>query len=69
MFESLTDKLQGAFRKFGSRWFVTEDGLDQALRAVRIAKLEADVNFKDVREFKVGVKEKASVTPKSVGLV
>ncbi len=59
MFESLTDKLQGAFRKFGSRGVVTEEDLDQALREVRMAMLEADVNFKVVREFTTHVKEKA----------
>ncbi|MEO8538488.1 MAG: signal recognition particle protein [bacterium] len=59
MFESLTDKLQGAFKKFGSRGIVTEEDLDQALREVRMAMLEADVNFKVVREFTSRVKEKA----------
>ncbi len=59
MFESLTDKLQGAFKKFGSRGVVTEEDLDQALREVRMAMLEADVNFKVVREFTTRVKEKA----------
>jgi len=59
MFESLTDKLQGAFRKFGSRGIVTEEDLDQVLREVRMAMLEADVNFKVVREFTTRVKEKA----------
>lgn len=59
MFESLTDKLQGAFRKFGSRGVVTEEDLDVALREVRMAMLEADVNFKVVREFTARVKEKA----------
>jgi signal recognition particle subunit SRP54 len=51
MFETLTDRLQGAFRKFGSRGVVTEEDLDVALREVRMAMLEADVNFKVVREF------------------
>lgn len=59
VFESLTDKLQGAFKKFGSRGVVTEEDLDQALREVRMAMLEADVNFKVVREFTARVKEKA----------
>ncbi|MFN0095414.1 MAG: signal recognition particle protein [Dehalococcoidia bacterium] len=59
MFETLTDKLQGAFRKFGSKGIVTEEDLDQALREVRMAMLEADVNFKVVREFTTRVKEKA----------
>src|SRR5689334_23292574 len=59
MFESLTDKLQGAFRKFGSHGTVTEEDLDQAMREVRMALLEADVNFRVVREFTARVKEKA----------
>lgn len=59
MFESLTDKLQGAFRKFGSRGVVTEQDLDQVLREVRMAMLEADVNFRVVREFTSRVKERA----------
>ncbi|MFN0094710.1 MAG: signal recognition particle protein [Dehalococcoidia bacterium] len=59
MFETLTDKLQGAFRKFGSKGVVTEEDLDQALREVRMAMLEADVNFKVVREFTTRVKERA----------
>jgi len=59
MFETLTDKLQGLFKKFGSRGVVTEEDLDQALREVRMAMLEADVNFKVVREFTARVKEKA----------
>ena len=59
MFESLTDKLQSAFKKFGSRGRVTEEDLDQVLREVRMAMLEADVNFKVVREFTSRVKERA----------
>ncbi len=59
MFETLTDRLQGAFKKFGSRGVVTEEDLDQALREVRMAMLEADVNFKVVREFTSRVKERA----------
>jgi signal recognition particle subunit SRP54 len=59
VFESLTDKLQNAFKKFGSRGRVTEEDLDQVLREVRMAMLEADVNFKVVREFTSRVKERA----------
>jgi len=59
MFETLTTKLQDAFRKFGSRGVVTEEDLDQALREVRLAMLEADVNFRVVREFTARVREKA----------
>ncbi|GIW13374.1 MAG: signal recognition particle protein [Tepidiforma sp.] len=59
MFETLTDRLQGAFKKFGARGIVTEEDLDQALREVRMAMLEADVNFRVVREFTQRVREKA----------
>ncbi len=59
MFETLTEKLQGAFRRFGSRGTVTEEDLDQAWREVRMAMREADVNFKVVREFTSRVREKA----------
>ncbi|MEE8346795.1 MAG: signal recognition particle protein [Dehalococcoidia bacterium] len=59
MFEALTDKLQGVFRRLGSRGTITEKDLDEALREVRLALLEADVNFKIVREFVQGVKERA----------
>ena len=59
MFEALTDKLQGVFRRLGSRGTITERDLDEALREVRLALLEADVNFKIVREFVQGVKERA----------
>lgn len=59
MFEALTDKLQDAFRRFGARGVVTEDDLDQALRDVRLAMLEADVNFRVVREFTSRVRERA----------
>ena len=59
MFETLTDKLQGVFRRLGSRGTITERDLDEALREVRLALLEADVNFKVVRQFVQGVKERA----------
>ncbi len=59
MFEALTDKLQGAFQRFGSRGVVTEDDLDKALRDVRLAMLEADVNFRVVRQFTSRVREQA----------
>jgi signal recognition particle subunit SRP54 len=59
MFEALTDKLQSAFRRLGSRGTITEQDLDEALREVRLALLEADVNFKVVRAFVQGVKERA----------
>jgi signal recognition particle subunit SRP54 len=59
MLELLTDKLQTVFRRLSSRGVVNEKDLDEALREVRIALLEADVNFKVVREFINGVREQA----------
>jgi signal recognition particle subunit SRP54 len=59
MLELLTDKLQSVFRRLSSRGIVTEKDLDEALREVRIALLEADVNFKVVREFINNVREQA----------
>jgi signal recognition particle subunit SRP54 len=59
MFDSLSDKLQGVFRKLGGRGTVTEKDLDEALREVRLALLEADVNYKVVKEFVAAVREEA----------
>jgi signal recognition particle subunit SRP54 len=70
MLDSLSDRLQGTFRRLGSSGKITEQVLDEALREVRIALLEADVNFKVVREFIAKVRERAvgqevmqSITP------
>jgi signal recognition particle subunit SRP54 len=59
MFDSLSDKLQGVFRKLGGKGIVTEKDLDEALREVRLALLEADVHYKVVKEFVAAVKERA----------
>ncbi len=59
MFDALTDKLQAAFRRLGNRGIVTEKDLDEALREVRLALLEADVNFRVVKEFIGKVRERA----------
>jgi signal recognition particle subunit SRP54 len=59
MFEALTEKLQNVFRRLGSRGTITERDLDEALREVRIALLEADVHFRVVRDFVQQVREKA----------
>jgi signal recognition particle subunit SRP54 len=59
MLELLTDKLQSVFRGLSSRGIVSEKDLDEALREVRLALLEADVNFRVVREFIAGVREQA----------
>ena len=49
MLEALSDKLAGVFQKLGSHGTISEKDLDEAMREVRIALLEADVNFKVVR--------------------
>src|SRR5437764_712994 len=59
MFEALTDKLQKVFGGLNSRGTVTEKDLDEAMRLVKLALLEADVNFKVVREFIAHVRERA----------
>ena len=59
MFENLSDRLQGVFQRLGSRGRVSEDDLKAALREVRIALLEADVNFRVVKQFVASVQEKA----------
>lgn len=59
MFESLTDKLGGVFGKLGRRGTLTEKDLDEALREVRLALLEADVNYKVARDFIKAVKARA----------
>ena len=59
MFESLTEKLENAVNKIKGYGKITEDNISDALREVRLALLEADVNYKVVKEFTNKVKEKA----------
>ena len=59
MFESLTDRLSGVFRNLSGRAQLTEANIQDALREVRLALLEADVNFKVVKEFVDRVREAA----------
>src|SRR5712692_1050905 len=59
MFDSLSERLQSVFDRLGSRGRLTEDNIQEALREVRVALLEADVNFKVVRAFIDRVKDKA----------
>ncbi|GIV97240.1 MAG: signal recognition particle protein [Herpetosiphonaceae bacterium] len=59
MFESLSDRLQGVFAKLGGKGRLTEADVEAGLREVRLALLEADVNFKVVKEFIARVREKA----------
>jgi signal recognition particle subunit SRP54 len=59
MFESLTDKLQNVFDQLGKRGMLTEADVDAALREVRLALLEADVNYKVVKDFVKRVRVRA----------
>jgi signal recognition particle subunit SRP54 len=59
MFEVLSEKLSAVFRLLGSRGKLTEKDIDEALRQVRLALLEADVNFKVVKDFTTRVRERS----------
>src|SRR5688500_5580799 len=59
MFDALSTRLQSVFDKLGGHGRLTEDNIQTALREVRVALLEADVNFKVVRTFIERVKVKA----------
>lgn len=59
MFENLTDRLEGVFKKLRGHGKLTEDNIQEAMREVRMALLEADVNFTVVKEFVAAVTEKA----------
>ena len=58
-FESLTEKLQNVFKNLRSKGRLTEADVKQALREVKMALLEADVNFKVVKQFVKSIEEKA----------
>lgn len=59
MFEGLADRLQETFKKLRGHGKLTEDDVNEAMRDVRMALLEADVNFKVVKQFIKTVKERA----------
>ncbi|MCL4476972.1 MAG: signal recognition particle protein [Nitrospirae bacterium] len=59
MLEALSEKLESIFKKLRSRGILKEEDIDAALKEVRIALLEADVNFKVVKDFIQNVKTKA----------
>ncbi len=59
MFENLTDRLEGVFKKLRGHGKLTEENIQDAMREVRTALLEADVNFQVVKEFIAAVTEKA----------
>ena len=61
-FEGLSSRLQNVFGKLRGKGKVTEDDMNEAMREVRLALLEADVNFKVVKEFIAKVKERATGT-------
>jgi signal recognition particle subunit SRP54 len=59
MFEALTDRLQGVFKDLRGKGKLSEQDVDEALREVRLALLEADVNFRVARDFVRRVRERA----------
>jgi signal recognition particle subunit SRP54 len=59
MFESLSDRLQAAFKKLGAKGRLDESDVREAMKTVRLALLEADVNFKVVKDFVATVTEQA----------
>ena len=58
-FDSLSDKLQNVFKNLRSKGRLTEDDVKAALKEVKMALLEADVNFKVVKNFVKTVQERA----------
>ena len=59
VFDALSDRLQAALGDVRSRGKLTEDDVAKAMRQVRLALLEADVNFKVVKQFTEAVRERA----------
>src|ERR1700734_3487864 len=59
MFDSLGEKLQAVLAEVRGRGTLTEDDINAAMREIRLALLEADVNFKVVKSFTTAVKERA----------
>jgi len=59
MFDALTDRLQGVIAELRGHGKLSDEDIDRAMREIRLALLEADVNFKVVRDFIAHVKERA----------
>ena len=59
MFENLSEKFQGVLKKLRGHGRISEGNIEEALREVRLALLEADVNYKVVKEFTAAVRSKA----------
>src|SRR5665648_1231704 len=58
-FEGLSDKLQSVFKKLKGKGVLSESDINEAMREVKLALLEADVNFKVVKDFVESVKVKS----------
>mgnify|MGYP002727669170 CR=1 FL=1 len=65
-FEGLADKLGNAFKKLKSKGKLTESDVKEAMREVRLALLEADVNYKVAKDFTARITERA-VGVKKIG--
>src|ERR671923_1670560 len=59
MFDTLSERLQAALADVRSRGKLSEDDINKAMREIRLALLEADVNFRVVKQFTNAVKERA----------
>ena len=59
MFQNLSEKLESAFKKFRNKGKLTEADVKEGMREIKMALLEADVNFKVVKEFVKTVTERA----------
>ena len=59
MFENISDKLESIFKKLKGKGLIGDEDIDAALKEVRLALLEADVNFKVVKDFIQRIREKA----------
>ena len=68
MFEALSEKLAGTFGRLGAKGRLTDRDVDAALREVRMALLEADVNFRVARQLVGKIKDRVSETDLSASL-
>ncbi|MDR3135139.1 MAG: signal recognition particle receptor subunit alpha, partial [Deltaproteobacteria bacterium] len=59
MFDKLSNKLSNVFQKLRGRSKISESDLKESMREIRLALLEADVNYKVVKDFLITVSEKA----------
>ncbi len=59
MFEALSDRFDGIFKRLRGRGRLREDDVDEVLHEIRLALLEADVNFKVVRNLQARIRERA----------